>query len=172
MCTVIRTALGQILLILCGVLCLRGYRYITFCLGISDLHIVGEQILGKQPGCQYFLRVRFIENADGRTLRDHFGMLRVKLGNHPHGGLKLHQRILADIRQRSVRTHPGGSGSGINGENTLPGIQEVRRITGDLEGGKGTALYMFGNTIQEIRGGIVEKFNAAVSCGISRVLLL
>ena len=97
MCTVIRTALGQILLILCGVLCLRGYRYITFCLGISDLHIVGKQILGKQPGCQYFLRVRFIENADGRTLRDHFGMLRVKLGNHPHGGLKLHQRVLADI---------------------------------------------------------------------------
>ncbi|MFR8249256.1 MAG: hypothetical protein ACLVAT_09140 [Lachnospiraceae bacterium] len=44
----------------------------------------------------------------------------------------------------------------------MPGIQEVRRITGDLEGGKGTALYMSGNTIQEIRGGIVEKFNAAV----------
>ena len=99
-------------------------------------------------------------------------MLRVKLGNHPHGGLKLHQRILADIRQRSVRTHPGGSGGGINGENTLPGIQEVRRITGDLEGGKGTAFYMSGNIVQEIRGGIVEKFNAAVSCGISRVLLL
>ena len=33
----------------------------------------------------------------------------------------------------------------------MPGIQEVRRITGDLEGGKGTALYMSGNTIQEIR---------------------
>ena len=172
MCTVIRTAFGQIILIFCGVLCLRGYRYIAFCLGISDLHIVGEQILGKQPGCQYFLRVRFIEDADGRTLRDHFGMLRVKLGNHPYGGLKLHQRVFADIRQWGIRTHPGGSGSRINGENTLPGIQEVRRITGDLEGGKGTALYMSGNTIQEIRGGIVEKFNAAVGCGISRVLLL
>ena len=99
-------------------------------------------------------------------------MLRVKLGNHPHGGLKLHQRVLADIRQRSESTHPGSSGSGINGKNTLPCIQEIRRITGDLEGGKGTAFYVPGNTIQEIRGGIVEKFNAAVSRGISRVLLL
>ena len=99
-------------------------------------------------------------------------MLRVKLGNHPYGGLKLYQRVFADIRQWGIRTHPGGSGSRINGENTLPGIQEVRRITGDLEGRKGTAFYVSGNTIQKIRGGIVEKFNAAVSRGISRVLLL
>ena len=31
---------------------------------------------------------------------------------------------------------------------------------------------MSGNTIQEIRGSIVEKFNVAVSRGISCVLLL
>ena len=86
-------------------------------------------------------------------------MFRVKLGNHPHGGLKLHQRILADIRQRSVRTHPGGSGGGVDGEDTLPRVEEVGGVAGDLKGGEGSRLHMLGDGAQNVLGVVVEKLD-------------
>ena len=59
---------GKIILILVGFLGFAGNWHITFRFRISGLYIICEQILGKEPGGQHFLRVFLIEDTYRRSL--------------------------------------------------------------------------------------------------------
>ena len=118
-----RTA--EIVLILLAVLRLGGDGDVALGLGIGDLHVVGQKILGKEPGGQHLLRVGLVEHADGGTLGDHGGVLGIKLGNGQDRRLKLHHLVGADIQQGGVRAHPGRAGGGVHREDALAGVEEV-----------------------------------------------
>ena len=60
-----------------------------------------------------------------------------------------------------MRAHPCGSGCGINSKYALPGIQEVCRVSGDLECGKGAGLCVSGYIQQKLRGSVVEDADSA-----------
>ena len=126
--SVIFTAPAQIIQIFLRGLGFGCDRYITFCLRVGDLDFIGQQILGKEPGGQDFLRVPFVEDTDGRTLGDHLRMIRIKLGHRPYCCLELDQFVFRDVRQRRVRTHPGGTRCRVNGKNTLSRVHKVGRI--------------------------------------------
>ena len=98
-------------------------------------------------------------------------MLRVHLRNHHDLRVKLLHCIVADIHQRRVGSHPGRTRRGINGENALARIEEVGRITGDLEGGKSSRLRVLCDIQKEILRRVVEKTDLPLRRGIGCIFL-
>ena len=98
-------------------------------------------------------------------------MGRIILGNSHHLSFKIHQGIGTDIRQRRMGAHPGGSGGGVNGKNTLAGIEKVCRIAGHFESGKCTGFYMLCHLGQNGRSRVIKQENLTGISGISGVLL-
>ena len=90
----------EILLIFLGVLRLGCHRHIAFGFRISPLHFIGEQILHEQPGSQHLLRIRLVEEAYRRSLGDHVRIVHIKLGNHAHSRVKVHDLVGTDIGKR------------------------------------------------------------------------
>ena len=169
---VILAGAGKVLLIGGGILRLGGYRNISFRLCIGKLNLIGEKILGKQPGSQHLLRVCLVEYTDRRPLGNHLRMLRIKLRNRQYRCLKIHQFIFTDVRERGIGSHPGGSGGRIYGKDTLSSIEKVGRIAGNFEGGKCSGFPMFRDGIQQRFGGIVKEKDFSILGGITAVQLL
>ena len=153
-------------------MCLKGHRQVTLGLGVGDLHFVGQQELGKEPGCQNLLGVRLVEDTDGGTLRDHFGVFRIELGNGPYRHFEVCDVGLVDVHHGCLGTHPGSACGGVNGEDALSGVQKVAGIAGDLEGGEGPGGGMLTDGHQKLPGGVVKQLDFAVCLGITGVLLL
>ena len=169
---VILSCPGKIVLVFLRVLRLRRNRHITFRLSIGDLHLIAQQILGEQPGSQNLLGVLFIENTDGRPLRNHLRILRIVLRNLHDLDLKIHQSFFRNIHQRRVASHPGGSRRGIYGKDTLARVQKIGRITGDLERGKGSACRMLCRRVKNLLRRAIENLYVTSLRGITCPLLL
>ena len=122
---VVLAGTAEVVLIFLAVLRLGGDGDIALGLGVGDLHVVGQKILGEEPGGQDFLRIGLVEHADGGPLRDHGGVPGIKLWNRQHRRLKLHHLVGADIQQGGVRAHPGRAGGGVHREDALAGVEEV-----------------------------------------------
>lgn len=163
---------GQIVLILLRLLGLGGDGDIPLGLGVGDLYLVGEQELGEQPGGQHLLRILLVEDTDGGALGDHLGVLRVKLGDGHDGRLKVHKGVGTDVGEGGVGSHPGGTGGGVDGKDTLAGVEEVGGVAGDFEGGEGPGLHMLGDGGQQLLGGVVEELDVSAAGGVARSQLL
>ena len=171
MLCVILPGSGQIILIFLRRLGFRGHRDIAFSLRVCDLHLIGQQILNKQPRDQHLLRVAFIEDTYRRPLRYHLGLFRVELRNGHDHRLELNYLVLADVHQRSIGSHPGSACSGIYGEDALAGVEEVGRIAGNLKGGEGSLFRMFRNISQKLCGSVMEEQYLSLRSGVARLLL-
>ena len=132
-----------------------GDGHIALCLGIAQLDICGQEKLGEEPGGQDLLGVLLVEQTDRRALGDHFWGIHMVLGNGQYGRLKVYQRVRADVQQRSVGAYPGGSGGGVDGEDALPGVEEVGGIAGNLEGGEGAGGSVLRNCFQDFLGVLI-----------------
>ena len=162
---------AQVILILCALLSLQGHRQITFCLRITQLNLIADQILGKQPAGQHFLGIFLVEDTDVRALADHLRFFRIKLGNRHHLHAERDNLFLMNIQHRGFASHPGSAGSGVDRKDALPGIQEVARVAADGEGGESPALRVGINLLQQALCGIVEDQHIPVFRGIRRVKL-
>ena len=168
---VVRALLRQIVLI-GGVLPgLGGDGDVALRLGVGDLDVVGQQILGEQPRGQHLLGIVLVEHAHRRPLGDHLRMVGVELGHRHHRRLEVHIFVGADVAQRRVGAHPGGAGSGIHRKQALARVQEVGGVAGDLEGGERAVGGMGRDTVQQCLGGVVEDLHLAAVGGVARALL-
>ena len=162
---------GEVILILRVLLSLGGHRHVTLGLGVGYLYRVSEQVLSEQPRGQHFLGILFVEDADGGPLGDHLGVVGVELRDLHDHRLKVHDLLFSDIHQGGVAAHPGGTGSGVDGEYALTGVQEVGGIAGDLEGGEGSGGSVVGDAQQQVGSGVIEELNISRLRGIPRVQL-
>ena len=89
------------------------------------------------------------------------GIFRIKLGNGHDFHLEIHDVVLADVHQGCIRTHPGCTGGGVDGENASTGIQKVSRIAVDLEGRERSALRVNVDLLKNGSGLVVEDENIA-----------
>ena len=168
---VVRALLRQIVLI-GGVLPgLGGDRDVALRLGVGDLDVVGQQILGEQPRGQHLLGIVLVEHAHRRTLGDHLRMVGVELGHRHHRRLEVHILVGADVAQRRVGAHPGGAGGGIHRKQALARVQKVGGIAGDLECGERAVGGMGRDAVQQLLRGVVEDLHLAAVGGVARALL-
>ena len=98
MLVVVFTAAIYIIQVFLALLRLGGHRQIALCPGIAHLHLVGQQKLSKQPACQHLLRIFLVEYAHGRALGNHFGILRIKLGNRHDFHLEIRNIFFLNIQ--------------------------------------------------------------------------
>ena len=168
---VVLAGAAEIVLVLVTFLGFGGDGDVAFGFRIGDLHVIGQQILGKEPGGKHFLRICFVENTDGGPLGNHGGVFRIKLRDGQDCSLKLYHLVGADIQQGRVGAHPGRTGGGIHREDALAGVEEVCGIARDFEGGEGAVLHMPGDTEEQFPGGVVEDLDFACRGGIAGVLL-
>ena len=99
-------------------------------------------------------------------------MLRVKLRDGHDGGFKGNQLFLGNVQQRSVAAHPGGSGGGVNGKDALSGVEEVCRISCQLEGVEGPLSHLLRNDMKQGAGGVVEQLHLSPGVGIPGIQLV
>ena len=169
---IVRSFRRQIFLILLRIPRLLRDRNISLCLGIGDLHLIGQKILGEQPGCKNHLRIRLVENADRRTLRDHLRISRVVLRDRTDSRLKFDRLIRRDIRKRGIHAHPGRTGSGVDRKDALTRVQEISRVAGNLERRERTGLRMSGDLLEERTRRVVKDLDRPVLLRVRRVQLL
>ena len=168
---IVLTLPGQIVLI-GGVLPgLTGDGDVALRLGVGDLHVVGQQVLGEQPRGQHLLRVVLVEHTYRRPLGNHLGVRRVELGHRHHRRLEVHILVGADVAQRRVGAHPCGAGGGVHREQALARVQEIGGITGNFERGERAAGGVSRDAVQQLLSGVVEDPHLAAVGGVASALL-
>lgn len=94
---IIDAAVCQVILIGGIVLGFGGNRNLTLRFCIGNLDIIGKQILGKQPGSQYFLGIRLVKHTYRRPLGNHLRVHGIVLRNHAYRRVKVYQGVLTDV---------------------------------------------------------------------------
>ena len=99
-------------------------------------------------------------------------MLRIHLWNRVNSGFKAYHGIGTDIRQRCIGTHPGCPRRGVNSEQALPPVEEIRRIAGDFEGRERPRPGVLRHGVQKLFGCVVEQTDLPGGRGVLRASLL